>query len=289
MNSRLALAFAALLLLQGAQAAVFAPGVISTPGGESWITFSPDGRLVVFGRHENPQWRRHTIWTAQRTASGWSEPAVAPFSGTYEDLGARFTPDGHTLVFSSHRPRPGAPDGSAARRDADLWAVDWRAGTWSAPRLLGPPLSSDGDDHHSSTARDGTIYFASTRPGGPGRNDLYRAVPNGASWTIELLPAPVSTSLGETDVYVDPDQRFIIFVRTDDPAGLGGDDLFLSTREGRTWSAPRHLGPVVNSKEYEYGPELSPDGKTLYFTSHRSGQADIYSVPTARVGISRSR
>ena len=94
----------------------------------------------------------------------------------------------------------------------------------------------------------------------------------------------MSDALQETDVYVDPDQRFIIFVRTDDPAGLGGD-LFLSSREGRGWSAPRHLGAVVNSKEYEYGPEISPDGKTLYFTSHRSGQADIYSVPAASVGI----
>jgi hypothetical protein len=33
----------------------------------------------------------------------WSEPEVAPFSGTYRDLEATFTADGKTIFFSSDR------------------------------------------------------------------------------------------------------------------------------------------------------------------------------------------
>jgi len=36
------------------------------------------------------------------------------------------------------------------------------------------------------------------------------------------------------------------------------------------------LGAEVNSAEYEYGPAISPDGRYLYFSSHRCGEGDIY-------------
>jgi hypothetical protein len=38
------------------------------------------------------------------------------------------------------------------------------------------------------------------------------------------------------------------------------------------WSAPRNLGPVVNSNANDGGPALSKDGKSLYFASNRLGQ-----------------
>jgi len=37
------------------------------------------------------------------------------------------------------------------------------------------------------------------------------------------------------------------------------------------WSDPVHLGPVVNSSSQDFGPSLSPDGLSLYFTSDRPG------------------
>jgi hypothetical protein len=38
------------------------------------------------------------------------------------------------------------------------------------------------------------------------------------------------------------------------------------------WSAPRSLGPVVNSSANDGSPALSKDGKSLYFASDRPGQ-----------------
>lgn len=87
-------------------------------------------------------------------------------------------------------------------------------------------------------------------------------------------------------MFIDPAQRYMILARTDDPSGLGGDDLFISARTaGGGWSAPRNLGRGVNTAEYEYGPLVSADGRTLYFTSHRGGNASLYRIPTAAAGI----
>ena len=272
--------------IAGAQdtAVLVAPGVLSTDGGEGWLTFDPSGEVAVFGRHENAGWNRHTIWVARRTASGWSAPVVAPFSGTYEDRGARFSPDGRRLIFSSMRPRPGATE---ARRDFDLWIVERRGDGWSEPALLPPPVSSEGNDFHASIASDGTIWFASSREGGAGRSDIYMArSSSGGTRVVERLGPPINTERSEPDVFIDPAQRYMILARTDDPSGLGGDDLFISTRTAAGgWSAPRNLGRGVNTTEYEYGPLISADGRTLYFTSHRGGNASLYRIPTAAVGI----
>ena len=260
------------------------PGVISTPEGESWITFDATGALAVFGRHANAGWNRHTIYVTRREGDTWSAPAVAPFSGTFEDRGARFSPDGRRLIFSSNRPRPG--EGQAARTDFDLWIVERRGNAWAEPQLLPPPVSSDGNDFHASIASDGTIYFASSRPGGAGRSDLYIARRRGDMMVVEGLGPNINTAHSEPDVFVDPAQRFIIIARTDDPSGAGGDDLYISTQaSGGEWSTPRNLGSAVNTAEYEYGPLVSADGSTLYFTSHRGGQANLYEIPARAVGI----
>jgi hypothetical protein len=44
----------------------------------------------------------------------------------------------------------------------------------------------------------------------------------------------------------------------------------------------------VNTDVYEYGPLVSRDGSTLYFTSHRGTDANIYAIPAASVGIGRA-
>lgn len=54
-------------------------------------------------------------------------------------------------------------------------------------------------------------------------------------------------------------------------------DLYVCFREGENkWSAPQHLGEVVNSPMRETSPFLSEDNTTLFFASNRSGASDIY-------------
>jgi hypothetical protein len=121
---------------------------------------------------------------------------------------------------------------------------------------------------------------ASTRTGA---NEIYHSKRSGNSWgPVELLPPTINPAHRQTDVVVSPDDSWMIVVVTDHPQGLGGDDLFLSRRVNGAWSELQHLPAPVNSKEYEYGPSISPDGKTLYFTSHRRGSADVYRVSSRR-------
>jgi hypothetical protein len=68
------------------------------------------------------------------------------------------------------------------------------------------------------------------------------------------------------------------------PGGYGLADMWMTRRESVSdpWQAPVNLGPMVNGPAEDYQPRISPDGRTLYFYSQRSGwgnwQAPILAV-----------
>lgn len=73
------------------------------------------------------------------------------------------------------------------------------------------------------------------------------------------------------------DGKSMIFA-SDREGSLGGMDLFISRRTGKTWSAPENLGNVINTSGNEFFPFLDQDNN-LYFSSDGlkgSGGYDIF-------------
>lgn len=94
-----------------------------------------------------------------------------------------------------------------------------------------------------------------------------------------LMPLPPDFPAGYTDVTLSPDRKTLVF-SMDKPEGNGAMDLYVSFRDEKgQWSAPRNLGPEVNSFGREFSPYLMPDLTTLYFSSTGRwgyGEADVY-------------
>jgi hypothetical protein len=275
-----------MLLLTGAGPALaqnppekVAPGTISTAGGEGFPALDPIDGSLWYSTHDE-KWGSHTIVRAPALGNGWGAPETLSFSGVYENRAPRPTPDGRRIVFSSNRPRPG----ETGADDWNLWVVTRAAGGgWTNPTPLPAPVSTDAQEFHASPARDGSLWFASNRPGGAGRSDLYAARPDGEGWAVEPVGGALATPNSEPDVWIDPDERFAIVVITDREDGYGGDDLYLTIPEEDGWSRPVNLGEGVNSKAYEYGPFVSVDGQWLWFTSHRDGSGDLYRIRVSDV------
>ncbi len=85
-------------------------------------------------------------------------------------------------------------------------------------------------------------------------------------------PQPINTinSYGDsTDrighVRISYDGKQIFFAATY-REGIGGTDIYVSTKNGNKWGIPENIGHPINSTGNEDSPSLSPDGKTLYFT-----------------------
>ena len=74
----------------------------------------------------------------------------------------------------------------------------------------------------------------------------------------------------------------VIYFASDRPGGLGGTDIYVckKTPSGK-WGVALNAGKEINTNQNEDFPNISPDGKTLYFSStgHTSmGGYDVFKV-----------
>lgn len=245
--------------------ALFAEGIVSTGLDDAHVAFAPDGRTMWFVR-STPDFAHWTVLVSHLEGGRWSRPVVAPFSGRWSDADVFVTRDGARLFFVSNRPIEGA----SPRPDTEIWVME-RAGDGFGPPRHVVELSSPGNEWFPVMTDDGTLYFGSERPGGRGKSDLWRARWLGDRFsTPENLGDVLNGPDQEIEAYVWPDGRTMVFAAKGRPGGAGAYDLYASFLCGGAWTEPRALGAGVNSDAWEFGPRLSPDGRSLYFTSNRS-------------------
>jgi hypothetical protein len=253
---------------------VFAPGVISREDRfEQFLLYLPGGKDLAYGV-TNGDWSEFSLYTMSMEGGAWSPPVPAPFLGDDpEALTATIALDRRQAFFTAARP---------SYPPADIWTCRRGDAGWSEPRKLGPPISSGGDEFEVAVARDGTLYFSSSREGGEGDLDIYRARPVGGEYPeAENLGPPINTSAGDDLPYIAPDQSYLIFA-SDRPGGAGNRDLYVSFREDGSWTEPVGLGPRINTEAWEIYPSVSPDGRYLFFTRRVAWEtaedSDVYWV-----------
>ena len=97
--------------------------------------------------------------------------------------------------------------------------------------------------------------------------------------SLKKLPKTINSKYIEIAASLTTDGSRMYFA-SDRPGGYGGVDLYMCQRlPNGTWSQAQNLGPTINTIEDEDFPNISPDGKALYFSSkgHTSmGGYDIF-------------
>ncbi|MEM6830904.1 MAG: hypothetical protein AAF551_10350, partial [Bacteroidota bacterium] len=144
---------------------------------------------------------------------------------------------------------------------------------WSDPMNAGPNINSGGNEYYISFTNDGTMYFSSNKKDSD--FDIYAArFSDGAFQPPVVLGDSINTSHYEADVFIDPEESYIIFC-ANRPDGLGEGDLYISfKKEDGTWTQSKNMGQPINSTYHELCPFVSKDGKYLFYTSNQ----DIYWV-----------
>lgn len=258
----------------------FEVGVITTDGDEYGPALTPDGRTMYLVRRIE-RGRVEYIYASQFSRGKWSPPRVTGFSGQWFDKEPFVSVDGKRIYFASNRPWvKGNPP-----RDVDIWFVEKKFRGWSEARRV-DFINSDSTDSYPSATADGTIYFASNRPDGHGDYDIYRSrIVNGKYTEAENLGNAINTAGPEADPYIAPDESYMIFSSVRE-GGYGESDLYISYQRAGKWSPPEILPTTVNSREWEFTPLVSPDGRYLFFSR---GWGDIFQIDVAAAGIKLNR
>jgi Tol biopolymer transport system component len=248
--------------LAGDNAIVFLPGIVSGNDNDFGAAFSPDGRSFYFSRTIN---KLSGIMVSRFIKGRWAEPVPVAFAKShYADADPAFSPDGK-LYFISTRP----VSENDTTRDYNIWFVTPAPdGNWSYPQPLAE-VNSEANEYYISFATNGNLYFASSRPGGFGEEDIYVSKREEERFTKPINLGPtVNTAKSEYDPFISGDEKLLIFTSSGRAEGIGGADLYSIKLAGD--AVPRlavNLGPLINTSGREYCPYISPDGKYFFYSS----------------------
>lgn len=167
-------------------------------------------------------------------------------------------------------------------------AAQQKFSDWSLPVNLGPLVNSEFNDLAPHISKNGrSLYFASTRPGTVGGEDIWVSRrPNGnAPWGPPINLGLINTLSNERSPALSRDGHFLFFA-TNRPGGFGELDIWVSwrdhTHDDFAWQTPVNLGGAINTAAVDAGPSFFENDDSgmpqLFMASNRPGLGffDIY-------------
>jgi len=261
--------------------------VVNSASSDYGTCLSADGLEMYFTSERPGGFGSGDIWvsTRQSVNDPWGPPANLgePVNGPYSESYPSLSSDGLTMYFSdaySSVPRPGGLGGG------DIWITTrpTRSDPWTAPVNLGAPINSFNLDMSPTISGDGlTLVFTSNnRAGGLASWDMWMSM---RASVQDLWGQPVNLGStvnsgnwdGECGISWD---GLALFYGTGRTGIVGAIDIWMSTRKtlADSWTVGVSLSAVVNSSSNDGTARVSPDMRTLYFCSDRSGGLGSYDL-----------
>ncbi len=129
-------------------------------------TVSASGNWLVFAAAPNQEGATMDLYIAEREGDLWVRTTKMPehIQSSVNDWFPRFMGDS-ILIFASDRP--------GGKGGLDIYCIKRIRDNWTEPQAFPYPVNSAFDDF-GLIAGNGVAYFSSNRPGGAGKDDLYR-------------------------------------------------------------------------------------------------------------------
>ena len=249
---------------------------VNSEFAEYYPTITIDGSKLIFTRRVNDN--NEDFFESDKIDSSWlkAKPLHGNINTNMNEGAQNVSQDGQWLIFTGCN----FPEGYG---NCDLYISYLTPEGWSASENLGPSINTEFWESAPSLSPDKRdLYFASRRPGGYGRTDIYvsHRLQNGKWSEAENLGPPINTIGDENTPFIHADNLTLYFT-SDGHQGYGQDDLFLSRKDSAgKWTRPENLGFPINTVENEGSIVVAANGKTAYYASDRAdsrGELDIYS------------
>ncbi|MCQ2960545.1 MAG: OmpA family protein [Bacteroidales bacterium] len=252
---------------------------INTQFDDYHPSITVDDNTIIFTTNlptNNPRIKQEDLFSAQKVNDEWNKSTPLTSINTSTNEGAQsITADGKTMFFTIC----GAPNGLGS---CDIYMAKKFGNTWTKPINLGEPINSKYWESQPSCSADGrTLYFASNRPGGIGKKDLYVShLQSNGKWSKPAnLGEEINTKYDDESPYIHADGQTLYFA-TDGRPGMGKKDIFATkiiasdnsgTNNRTTWATPENLGYPINTYEDEAHLIINAEGTKGYFASNRFG------------------
>jgi outer membrane protein OmpA-like peptidoglycan-associated protein len=198
---------------------------------------------AVVGKNKNPH-VNNLYWAASTDGVFTSAQKITlPVTDNMEQGVATFTPDGSKMFFTRWVKKEGG-------NLASIYMSEKQGENWTAPTLVGGKINAEGySSQQPHVTADGKyLLFASNRPGGNGKFDLYYApLNNGNPGSVTNFGNAINSKEDDQAPFYHQPTKTLVFA-TKGRVGMGGYELFETKGTiGSAWSEPKNLGYPVNS------------------------------------------
>jgi tetratricopeptide (TPR) repeat protein len=213
-----------------------------------------------------------------------------PLQVTFHNLGKHinseyadyypFCPSDESYVaFTTRRKSPGAVLEYDGLYSSDIFITEDINGEFQKAKSIGTMINTAENEECVGLTPNGKsmfIYIDHTEAVG----DLYISHKDKKGFgATEPFSININSKYLESSGSTNENEDILVFA-SNRPGGKGGTDIYISRKlPGNEWSEPQNLGPIINSKYDEDFPQLTEDGKTLYFSSkghYNMGGFDIF-------------
>ncbi|NBA85485.1 OmpA family protein [Emticicia sp. CRIBPO] len=252
------------------------PEVLNFKSKQYFPVFTADNSTIFFtARDEQTD---ENIYYSELKKEGWVSPkSISEQINTpYNEGTCTISADGKIMVFTSC-------EGRESLGSCDLFITRRTGDSWSTPTNLGPAVNSRSWDSQPSLSSDGNkLYFASERPGGFGRKDIWMSElkPDGTWKTSVNLGPKINTSQDEVSPFIHAN-GYSFFFSSNGREGMGKFDIYLATTQKDVIGEPVNLGYPINTADDELALFVTADGKKAYYSVDKTGSVKLFefSIP----------
>ncbi len=265
---------------------------VNTQYDEYWPSLSVDEKTLVFTRqipsrygsnNSNPDSFQEDLFVSFYDSTSLEYRKAFPMQSiinTQQNEGAQcISGDGNTCVVTCCNRNGG-------KGSCDLYIMFFRNGHWTEPINLTSINTSAWESNPSLSSDGRTLYFASNRPGGYGKIDIWK-VEFDENWNagpVRNLGLPINTEDNDVSPFIHPDGKTLYFASDGHP-GMGGQDIFFSKLdENNKWTKPVNIGYPINTKGEERSMIVNAKGDMAMYASSAGGEdLDIFSFPLPKI------
>ncbi len=230
----------------------------------------------------------HYIETCENAEELIKKPINVTFEHLGKEINTKFadyypfvTKDEKTLFYTSRREQnTGRLRSFSGYYTSDIYMSTVLNGAWTPTKNMGVVINTNEDEQCVGISPDGknmVLYVDNTDfPG-----DLFHTEIQKTKTFVKPIPfnEPINTDMLEAEGCYGSDANTLFFV-SNRKGGLGETDIYFCKRlPNGEWGIPTNLGQNINTVYKEAFPQITDDGKTLFFSSqgHTSiGGYDIF-------------
>ena len=194
----------------------------------------------------------------------------------YPDYGPAMNFKSNILIFTK-RKKELTDTKLSYRENEELYFSKNYDGFWDEAQPFAKVINSHCNEGSACLSRDGkTMYFARCKVQDYqydcmdclGSCDIYVThLQNDSTWSHPQNLGPHVNSTAWDSQPTLSHSEDTLFFASDRIGGFGLSDIYYCVKQGKTWSSPKNMGPIINTRGNEVSPFYHPVYNVLYFSS----------------------